>query len=164
YALADYLNRDLGHVREGICVESSDLEELRYSMREKWRPGANPSTTRTEKYNLLVRDAQDPEVARWMRLRLTDYSGAELCQPSLTPELLKNLRAARALLFLVDHRSLPDLLPHDALPVTAGDNQRDAEELAAQYTRILQRYFDVNKDSLHLPVGLVVNKSDLLLG
>src|SRR5262249_48855538 len=102
YALADYLNRDLGHVREGICVESSDLEELRYSMREKWRPGANPSTTRTEKYNLLVRDAQDPEVARWMRLRLTDYSGAELCQPSLTPELLKNLRAARALLFLVD--------------------------------------------------------------
>src|SRR5262249_54921934 len=114
--------------------------------------------------NLLVRDAQDPEVARWMRLRLTDYSGAELCQPSLTPELLKNLRAARALLFLVDHRSLPDLLPHDALPVTAGDNQRDAEELAAQYTRILQRYFDVNKDSLHLPVGLVVNKSDLLLG
>jgi hypothetical protein len=46
----------------------------------------------------------------------------------------------------------------------SGGDSTDAEEVAARYTRILQWYFDSNKDALHLPVALVINKADLLLG
>jgi hypothetical protein len=115
-------------------------------MRGKWEFGTTSSTSEAASYNLLVRDTQDPEVGRWMRLRFTDYNGEEISRGRLTPEFLKSLRAARGLLFFVD------------------DRHTDAAELAARYTRILERYFDVNKDALHLPLGLVVNKADLLLG
>jgi len=64
----------------------------------------------------------------------------------------------------VDDRAFPDLLFKDRVVSLAGGDSKDAEELAAQYTRILQWYFDINRDALHLPVALVVNKADLLLG
>jgi hypothetical protein len=98
-----------------------------------------------------------------MRLLFTDYNGEEVGQPTLAPELLRNLRTARGLLFFVDDRSFPDLLPNREVSLP-GDDHKDATELAARYTRILQRYFDVNKNALHVPVALVVNKADLLLG
>ena len=41
---------------------------------------------------------------------------------------------------------------------------KDAVGLAASYTRILQAFHDVNTDAIHLPVGLVVSKADLLPG
>ena len=65
----------------------------------------------------------------------------------------------------MDERNFPDLLSNGGVVggLTGGDH-KDAAELAARYARILQRYFEVNKDALHLPVALVVNKADLLLG
>ncbi|HXY48237.1 MAG TPA: hypothetical protein VEI01_02220 [Terriglobales bacterium] len=161
-ALANHLNCARGHVREGVCVESSDLQELSYLMREKWEFGSNASTSEATSYDLLVRDAQDPEVARWMRLRFTDYNGEQASRQTLSRELLTNLRTARGLLFLLDDRTFPDLLPNGG--ASSSTHHEDSTELAARYTRILQRYFDVNKDALHVPVALVVNKADLLLG
>jgi len=163
-ALANHLNCALGKVREGVYLESSDLQELWYLMREKCELGTISSTSGATSYNLLVRDAQDPEVARWMRLRITDYNGEQVGGQTLTPEFLKNLRTARGLLFFVDDRNFPDLLPKGGVAGLAGGDHKDTAELAARYTRILQRYFDVNKDVLHVPVGLVVNKADVLLG
>src|SRR4030095_9104569 len=97
----------------------------------------------------------DPEVARWMRLRFTDCKGEEINRQRLIPELLRNLRAARGLIFFVDHRSFPDLLFDDRGASLSTGDFKDAEEVAAQYTRILQWYFDINRDALHLPVALV---------
>jgi hypothetical protein len=67
-------------------------------------------------------------------------------------------------MFFVDDRSFADLRFDDRVAGSVGSDSKDAEEVAAQYTRILQWYFDINKDALHLPVALVVNKADLLLG
>jgi len=64
----------------------------------------------------------------------------------------------------VDDRSFPDLLFDDGAAGLVAADYKDAEDVAAQYTRILQWYFDINKDALHLPVALVVNKADRLLG
>ena len=100
-----------------------------------------------------------------MRLQFTDYSGAQITRRTIAPEILRNLRRARGLLFFVDESAFPDLLSNSgvACGITA-TGHKDAADLAARYTRILQRYFEVNKDALHLPVALVVNKADLLMG
>jgi Double-GTPase 1 len=163
-ALAHHLDRARAQLREGMYLESTDLLEPWNLTREKCVPGENTATSETAGYNLHVRDEGDPEVARWRRLQLIDYSGEEITQRTLSPEILRNLRAARGLLFFVDNRSFPDLLPNRGVSSLAGDDHMEAAELAARYTRILQLYFDVNKNALHLPVGLVVNKADLLLG
>jgi hypothetical protein len=163
-ALANHLNGSGGQVREGVNIESSDLQDLWQVMRGKWELGTTSSTSGAASYNLLVRDAQDPEVARWMRLRFTDYNGEEISRGKFTPELLKNLRTARGLLFFLDDRHFPDLLANGRDFGLSGDDHTDAAGLAARYTRILQLYFDINKDALHLPLALVVNKADLLLG
>jgi hypothetical protein len=163
-ALANHLNGAGGLVRDGGCMESSDLQDLLHLMRGRREEGTTQSTSETKSYNVLVRNANDPEVARWMRLRLTDYSGEEINEGTLAPELLKNLRAARGLLFFIDDRLFSDLLPNRGVDGLKSGDPADATELAAHYTRILQRYMDVNKDALHLPVALVVNKADLLLG
>jgi hypothetical protein len=65
----------------------------------------------------------------------------------------------------LDERNYPDPLSDRGVVCgPAGSDRNDTAELAARYARILQRYFDVNKDAWHLPVALVVNKADLLLG
>ena len=161
-ALANRLMGGCEQVREGMYIESSDLQDLLYPVPGRKTLGGTPNTSGTSSYNILVRDAKDPEVARWMRLRFTDYDGEEVSQGTLTPEFVKNLQAARGLLFFLDDRHFPD-------PSSNGNglkinDHKDVSEPAARYTRILQRYFDVNKDAMHLPLALVVNKADLLLG
>jgi hypothetical protein len=163
-ALASHLNAARGQVREGVYMDSSDLQDLSHLMREQWEVGTTSSTTEPASYNFLVRDAQDPEVARWMRLRFTDYNGEEIARGKLTPEFIHNLRAARGLLFFLDDGHFPDLMPDGKVSSFRCGDHTDGAELAARYTRILQMYFDVNKEALHLPLGLVVNKADLLLG
>jgi hypothetical protein len=163
-ALARHLNCARGQLRKGLYLESADLQELWSVMGEQWLLGTNTKTSETASYNLLVRDEEDPEVARWMRLRFTDYNGEGVGRQMLAAEVLRNLRTARGLLFFVDDRSFPDLLPNSGISSFAEDDHKDAVELAARYTRILHGYFDVNKNALHLPVALVVNKADLLLG
>ena len=158
-AVASYLSSAHGQAHEGMYVDSSDLHELWSVTRGKQEFAKTSPMSRTAGYTLFVRDVHDPEVARWMRLRLIDHRADEISQRTLTPELLKDIRAARGLLFLVDDRYFSDLLPNHR----GGDTQR-AAEIATRYTRVLQAYFDVNKDALHLPVGLVVTKADLLLG
>ena len=162
-ALSHHLNCGRGQLHEGMYLESSDLE-LWNRMEAKPALGINKTTSETAGYNALVRDERDPEVARWMRLRFTDCKGEEINRRTLTPELLRNLRVARGLIFFVDDRSFPDLLSDDRVASLAAGDFKDAGEIAAQYTRILQWYFDSNRDALHLPVALVVNKADLLLG
>ena len=163
-ALSRHLNCARGQLHEGSYLESSDLQQLWNQMDERLAPGTHKETSATGGYNVLVRDERDPEVARWMRLRFTDCKGEEINRQRLTPELLRNLRAARGLIFFVDHRSFPDLLFDDRGASLSTGDFKDAEEVAAQYTRILQWYFDINRDALHLPVALVINKADLLLG
>ena len=66
----------------------------------------------------------------------------------------------------MDESNFPDLSSNGGVSraVRQVVINKDAAELAARYARILQRYFEVNRDALHLPVALVVNKADLLLG
>jgi hypothetical protein len=163
-ALSRHLNCARGQLHEGTYLESSDLQQLWNRMGERPALGTKNATSETAGYNVLVRDERDPEVARWMRLRFTDCKGEEIDRQTLTPELLRILRAARGLMFFVDDRSFADLRFDDRVAGSVGSDSKDAEEVAAQYTRILQWYFDINKDALHLPVALVVNKADLLLG
>ena len=162
-ALARRLHSARGQLREGMYLESTDLQEPGNLTGDKSEPGTNTSTAESVSYNFSVRDEEDPEVGRWMRLQFTDYNGEQITRRTIAPELLKNLRRARGLLFLVDESSFPDLSSNGGVGRSARGGNNDAAELAARYTRILQRYFDVNKDALHLPVALVVNKADLLL-
>ena len=102
-------------------------------------------------------------MARWMRLTLMEEDSEHFARPELRPEFLKRLRAAKALLFFVDGCRFPR---HD---FEGSDHPmeewpKDAVGLAAWYTRILQAFHDVNTDAVHLPVGLVVSKVDLLPG
>jgi GTPase SAR1 family protein len=164
-ALARGLHSARGRLREGLFLESTDLQELENLKGEKSESGTNAATAAPARYTFRVRDEGDPEVARWIRLQFTDYDGDQIARRTIAPELLRNLRMARGLLFFVDERNFPDLLSNGGVVggLTGGDH-KDAAELAARYARILQRYFEVNRDALHLPVALVVNKADLLLG
>lgn len=158
-ALAHHLNHSQGQVRDGLYLESADLQELNEARDEQEAEGTDSSLSN---YNLLLRDEGDPEVARWMRLSFTDCRGEEMSRRNLPPALLKRLRGARGLLFFVDDSNFPDL-GHREVGTEATGEHEDVADVAARYTRILQLYFDVNKNSLHLPVALVVNKADLLL-
>ena len=163
-ALARCLHSARGRLREGMFLESTDLQEDNL-MGGKSESGTNTGTAEPASYTFRVRDEGDPEVARWMRLQFSDYSGEQIARRTMAPEILRNLRKARGLLFFVDERNYPDLLSnHGVVCGSTGGDHKDTAELAAQYARILQRYFEVNKDALHLPVALVVNKADLLLG
>jgi hypothetical protein len=161
-ALAKRLMGGCEQVREGMYMESSDLQDLLYPVPGRRALSVTPNTSGTSSYNLLVRDSHDPEVARWMRLRLTDYDGEDLSQGTLSPEFVKNLQAARGLLFFLDDRHFLATSSNGNCLKT--NDYMDMAEPVARYTRILQRYFDVNKDAMHLPIALVVNKADLLLG
>ena len=164
-ALASGLHSARGGLREGLSLESADLQELDNLTGEKSESGTNIPTAEPASYTFRVRDEGDPEVARWMRLQFSDYNGEKIAQRPIAPELLKKLRKARGLLFFVDERNFPDLLSNGEVVcgLSAGDH-KDTAGLAARYACILQRYFEVNRDALHLPVALVVNKADLLLG
>jgi len=163
-ALAHHLSCAQSQLREGKYLESADLEESGAAIRNVCEAGTNAVSSKTTCHGLLVRDEEDPEVARWMRLQLIECNGEEVNQRTLSTQFLRNLRAARGLVFIVDDRSFPDLLPDRGVSSAPGNGHMEAAELAARFTRILQLYFDVNKSALHLPVGLVVNKADLLLG
>jgi GTPase SAR1 family protein len=163
-ALARRLPSAHGQLREGMHLESTDLQEVGNLTGEKSESATNTSTDEASSYNFCVRDEEDPEVGRWMRLQFTDYNGEQIARRTIAPDLLKNLRRARGLLFVVDERSFPDLLSNSGARGITRDGHKDAADLAARYTGILQRYFEVNKDALHLPVALVVNKADLLMG
>jgi len=163
-ALARRLHCARGQLREGIYLESADQPEGGNLIAENFESGMNTSTAEAASYNFRVRDEGDPEVARWMRLQFIDYNGKEIARRTTDPALLKNLRRAQGLFFFVDERSFPDLLPTGGVCGLMGEDHEDTAELAARYTRILQLYFEVNKDALHLPVALVANKADLLLG
>jgi len=164
HALARRFHCAHGGLREGMYLESADLPEGGNLTGETSESGTNTSTVEAASYNFRVRDEGDPEVARWMRLQFTDYNGEQIARRTIAPEFLKNLRKARGLLFFVDERTFPHVSSNSGVCGLTGDDQEDTAELAARYTRILQRYFEVNKDALHLPVALVVNKADLLLG
>jgi GTPase SAR1 family protein len=163
-ALAGRLPSGRGQLREGMHLESTDLQELGSSTGEKSELATNTVSDDAANYNFCVRDDEDPEVGRWMRLQFTDYSGELITRRTIAPEILRNLRRARGLLFFADERAFPDLLSNSGATGITGDGHKDGADLAARYTRILQRYFEVNKDALHLPVALVVNKADLLMG
>ncbi len=163
-ALAHHLSCAQSQLREGQYLESVDLEEIGVPIGNVRETGTNAASSKVTCHGLLVRDEEDPEVARWMRLRLIECNGEEVNQRRLSTEFLRSLRAARGLLFILDDRSFPDLLTDRGVSSAPGEGHMEAAELAARFTRILQLYFDVNKSALHLPVGLVVNKADLLLG
>jgi GTPase SAR1 family protein len=164
-ALASGLHSARRGLREGLSLESADLQELDSLTGEKSESGTNIPTAEPASYTFRIRDEGDPEVARWMRLQFSDYNGEKIAHRPIAPELLKKLRKARGLLFFVDERNFPDLLSNGEVVcgLSAGDH-KDTAGLAARYACILQRYFEVNRDALHLPVALVVNKADLLLG
>jgi GTPase SAR1 family protein len=159
-ALDHHLHYARGRLREGMYLESTDLQGRDKLIGETPESFTNKSRAEAASHNFRVRDEGDPEVARWMRLEFTDYNGEQMARRTIAPELLKKLREARGLLFLVDERSFPALLSNSGISGLRDDHN----DVAARYTCILQWYFDVNKDALHLPVALVVNKADLLLG
>jgi len=163
-ALARCLHSARGRLREGLFLESTNLQEDNLTG-GKSESGTSTATGEPASYTFRVRDEGDPEVARWMRLQFSDYSGEQISRRPIAPETLRNLRKARGLLFFLDERIYPDPLSDRGVVCGPTDSDhKDTAELAARYARILQRYFDVNKDAWHLPVALVVNKADLLLG
>jgi len=165
-ALARHLDRVGGALGAGINLEPAEPQGFWNSTSEQSEPITVASVAQPSGYDLRIRDDQDPQVTRWMRLTLTDNDGDDITRPEFRAEFLKKLRSAKGLLFFVDDRYFPGRVSKDH---KRGSGllegwPKDAVGLAAWYTRILQAFLDVNSDALHLPIGLVVNKADLLLG
>ena len=99
-----------------------------------------------------------------MRLALTESEASDVSRSEFSPDFLKELRGAKGLLFFVDDGYFADFLPNSDVRRLNQARPEDAVDLSARYTRILQAYFDVNQDALHLPIGLILNKADILLG
>ena len=159
-ALARHLDHAAGGtLGKGLHLEPAEPHGFWNSTGELWEP----STHAPSGYHLRVRDDQDPQVARWMRLTLMDQDSEHFARPELRPEFLKRLRAAKALLFFVDGCRFPRR-DFEGASHPMEEWPKDAVGLAAWYTRILQAFHDVNTDAIHLPVGLVVSKADLLPG
>ena len=134
-ALVRGLHCARGQLGEGMCLESTDLQELGNLLGEKSESGTHTSKAEAASYNFRVRDEGDPEVARWMRLQFTDYNGEQIARRTIAPELLKNLRTARGLLFFVDERNFPDLLSNSRVSDLTGDgHEHTAEVCSAIYT------------------------------
>jgi hypothetical protein len=179
-ALARHLNRGGGVLTETLKLESNDLQKLWESSRKNWETRSQVSTATTTHYRLRVRSSTDPDVARWMRFDLTDYKGEDVAQPTFPKDFEENLRLAKALFFFVDDRyfsSVAERAKHGEAkliddknagpPMSDGGNNEwfaDARDLAAWYTRILHLFFEQNRGALHVPIALVLNKADLLLG
>jgi hypothetical protein len=163
-ALTRSLSRGGGLLREG---PPSEWTEPTNSTGEQGESEKRASAAQPGGSSLLVHDDQDPQASRWMRLTIIDHDGQDIAKPELPREFLKKLRAAKGLLFLVDDRYFRNRVSRDPdsnekVPVQQWP--KDAVDLAAWYSRILQTFLDVNHDALHLPIALVVNKADLLLG
>jgi energy-coupling factor transporter ATP-binding protein EcfA2 len=163
-ALSRRLQSARGRLREGTYLETTDLQEIADASHTMSEAATSTTTAQTVTHTFHVRDERDPEIARWMRLQFTDYSGEQITRRTIPPELLRKLRRARGLVFFVDERTFTAPLSNGGIRSLTDDDHKDPADLAARYTYLLQRYFDVNKDALHLPVALVINKADLLLG
>ena len=166
-ALARHLDHAAGGtLGKGLHLEPGEPHGFWNSTSDLWEPRTHAIEAEPSGYHLRIRDDQDPQVARWMRLTLMDHDSEHFARPELRPEFLKGLRAAKALLFFVDGCCFPDRVSKDVLGGSHPMEEwpKDAVGLAASYTRILQAFYDVNTDAIHLPVGLVVSKADLLLG
>jgi hypothetical protein len=165
-ALARHLEQTSGDLGKGLHLEPAEPHGFWNSSGELWQPGTHAVGAQPSEYHLRVRDDQDSQVARWMRLTLTYDDSEHLTRPELRPDFLKRLRAAKALLFFVDDRYFPDRVSKDLKGANRPREEwpKDAMGLAAWYTRILEAFYDVNSDATHLPVALVVSKADLLLG
>ena len=163
-ALARHLDHAAGGtLGKGLHLEPAEPHGFWNSTGELWEPGTHAIGAQPSGYHLRVRDDQDPQVARWMRLTLMDQDSEHFARPELRPEFLRRLRAAKALLFFVDGCRFPRR-DFEGASHPMEEWPKDAVGLAASYTRILQAFYDVNADAIHLPVGLVVSKADLLLG
>jgi hypothetical protein len=165
-ALARHLDQAGGNLGKGLHLEPAEPHEFWNSSGELWEPRTDDIRTQPSGCHLRIRDDQDPQVARWMRMTFMYDDSEHLTRPELRPNFLKRLRAAKALLFFVDDRYFSDRVPKDLKGTNRPMEEwpKDAMGLAAWYTRILEAFHDVNSDATHLPVGLVVNKADLLLG
>jgi hypothetical protein len=163
-ALARHLDHAAGGaLGKGLHLEPAEPYGFWNSTGELGEPSTHAVGAQPSGYHLHIRDDQDPQVARWMRLTLMEQDSEHFARPELRPEFLKRLRAAKALLFFVDGCRFPR---HDfeGAGHPMEEWPKDAVGLAAWYTRILQAFHDVNTDAIHLPVGLVVSKVDLLPG
>jgi hypothetical protein len=165
-ALAWHLDQAGGTLGKGLHLEPAEPHGFWNSTGELWEPSTHAIGAQPRGYHIRVRDDQDPQVARWMRLTLMDHDREDLTRLELRPDFLKRLRAAKALLFFVDDRHFPDRVSKDLKGASHPMEEwpKDAVGLAAWYTRILQAFYDLNSDAMHLPVALVVSKADLLLG
>jgi hypothetical protein len=166
-ALARHLDHAAGGaLGKGLHLEPAEPHGFWNSPGEHCEPSTYAIRAQPSGYHLRIRDDQDPQVARWMRLTLMNPDSENFTRPDLRPEFLKRLGAAKALLFFVDGCRFPDRVSKDHKGASHPMEEwpQDAVGLAAWYTRILQAFYDVNNDAIHLPVGLVVSKADLLLG
>jgi len=165
-ALARHLDQAGGTLGKGLHLEPAEPHEFWNTSGELWEPSTQPIGPQPSGYHLRIRDDQDSQVARWMRLTFMYDDSEHLTRPELRPNFLRRLRAAKALLFFVDDRYFPDRVSKDLKDANRPVEEwpKDAMGLAAWYTRILEAFHDVNTDATHLPVGLVVSKADLLLG
>jgi hypothetical protein len=165
-ALALHLDQAGGALGGGSHLEPAEPQGFWNSTGEPSEPITGATVAQPSGYDLRIRDDHDPQVTRWMRLTLTDNDGDDIRRPEFRAEFLKKLRAAKGLLFFVDDRYFLERVSKNQKP-SSGQVEgwpKDAVGLAAWYTRILQAFLDVNSDALHLPIGLVINKADLLLG
>jgi hypothetical protein len=165
-ALGRHLDLYGGTLGKGLHLEPAEPLGFWSSSSELRESSSVATGAQPRAYHLRIRDDQDPQAARWMRLTLMDHDRESLARPELRSDFLNRLQAAKALLFFVDERHFADRgskelksagRPMDEWP-------KNGVGLAAWYTRILQTFHDVNSDAMHLPVGLVVSKADLLLG
>ena len=170
--LTQRLNQGEAMLSEELSLAPAEAPEFSEAAPGQDAPPGSCSGAQPSGYDMLVCNRREPQVARWMRVSLTnpqkDLEEESVPGSGTSPEFLKALRSAKGLMFFVDERYFADLLTGNSFSAnrrkTTRAPARDAAELGAWFTRVLQAYFDVNRDAMHLPIALIVNKADLLLG
>jgi hypothetical protein len=170
-SLTRHLNLARGKVRDGLRLEVAghlDPNRLpaprRKTVSEELNRDGDAVDDQVRGLEIVLREDRDPRPERWMRLSLTESEGSDVSESEFSPDFLKELRSAKGLLFFADDGYFRDLSPNSDARRVRQTRTEDAVDLSARYTRILQAYFDVNRDALHLPIGLILNKADVLLG
>lgn len=169
-SLTRHLNLARGKVRDGLRLEVAGHSDSNRLAAPRRRP-VSAEFDRDGNFagdqgglEVILREDRDPRPERWMRLALTESEASDVSRSEFSPDFLKELRGAKGLLFFVDDGYFADFLPNSDVRRLNQARPEDAVDLSARYTRILQAYFDVNQDALHLPIGLILNKADILLG
>ena len=159
WALTDELQRY--NSPRHINISSNALQEYYSRHRDSWLQGDCSTTLKCESYQVkLGLEGALPGVSD-LRVLMTDTIGGDVNPNEGLPDTLKTLISkARGILFFLDSR---DFRP-DRLDSEDPSDFQDLTMITNWYARILNHFCATNLGTVHIPIGVVINKADLIMG